>query len=143
MPITRGIVKPFMNNSSIKRELVMVVDDEQDILLVLRLGLTRYGHKVMTFSDPALALKEFTLNHSDYQLVLTDLRMPNISGIELAKRIREIDQDVKVMVMTAFELSSFELEHNLPFVRSNEVLKKPISMSNVCKVIDKTISRNV
>ncbi len=124
-----------------KRELFMVVDDEQDILQVLRLGLSRYGHKVMTFSDPQLALKEFELNHQDYRLVLSDLRMPGVSGIELAKRVRAIDPEVRVMVMTAFELSSFEIAQNLPFVRLEDILRKPITLSNVCKVIDGKIGR--
>jgi DNA-binding NtrC family response regulator len=114
----------------------MVVDDEHDILQVMRAGLTRYGHNVMVFSDPLLAMKEFALNHCDYKLILTDLRMPSMSGIELAKKAREIDPDVKLLIMTAFELTSYEILYNLPFVRPEEVLKKPISMQSVCKVID-------
>jgi two-component SAPR family response regulator len=94
----------------------------------------------MIFSDPLLALKEFTYNHSDYQLILTDLRMPAMSGIEFAKKAKEIDPDVKLMVMTAFELSSYELSHDLPFVKIEDLLKKPISMSSICKVIDKKIA---
>jgi len=123
-----------------KRKLIMIVDDEQDILHILRAGLARYGHKVMTFSDPLLALKEFGFNHSDYQLILTDLRMPAMSGIEFAKKAKEIDPDVKLMVMTAFELSSYELAQDLPFVKIEDLLKKPISMSSICKVIDKKIA---
>jgi DNA-binding NtrC family response regulator len=122
------------------RDLLMVVDDEHDILQILRLGLTRYGHKVMTFSDPLLALEEFKINHCDYQLLLTDLRMPAMSGIELGKKIKLIDSEVKLMIMTAFELSSYELSHHLPFVRAEDLLRKPISLSNICKVIDKKIA---
>ena len=115
----------------------MVVDDEQDILHVMRSGLSRYGHKVMTFSDPNLAMKEFELNHSDYELILTDLRMPSMSGIELAKKAVAIDPRVKLMLMTAFELSDYEISHDLSFVRLEEVLKKPISLASVCKIIDR------
>lgn len=123
-----------------KRELIMVVDDEHDILHILRSGLARYGHKIMTFSDPLLALKEFTLNHSDYQLILTDLRMPALSGIELAKKAREIDPEIKLMIMTAFELSSYELSHDLPYIRAEDLLRKPLALSNICQVIDKKIA---
>ena len=123
-----------------ERELLMIVDDEQDILHILRAGLGRYGHKVMTFSDHLLALKEFTYNHLDYQLILTDIRMPAMSGIELAKKTKEIDPDVKLMVMTAFEVGSYELSHDLPFVKMEDLLKKPISMSSICKVIDRKIA---
>jgi len=118
----------------------MIVDDEEDILHILRAGLGRYGHNVMTFSDPVLALKEFSYSHLDYKLILTDIRMPAMSGIELAKKAKEIDPDVRLMVMTAFELGSYELSHDLPFVKVEDLLKKPISMSNICKVIDKKIA---
>lgn len=118
----------------------MLVDDESDILNILRTGLARYGHKVMAFSDPMLALKEFAVNHSDYALILTDLRMPAMSGLQLAIRAKEIDADVKLMVMTAFELSSYELSHEVPYVRLEDVLKKPFSLSNICKVIDKKVA---
>ena len=114
----------------------MVVDDEEDILRVMRAGLTRYGHKVMTFSDPMLAMKELELHHADYKLVLTDIRMPSLSGIELAKNARVIDSDVKIMIMTAFELTAFELSHDLSFARIEEVLRKPISLSRLCRAID-------
>lgn len=121
---------------SVRRELIMVVDDEHDILQILRTGLARYGHKVMIFSDPTLALKEFELNHLDYKLILTDLRMPSMSGIEFGLKVRNIDAEVRLMIMTAFELSSYELSHDLPYISTEDLLRKPISLSNVCKAID-------
>jgi two-component SAPR family response regulator len=120
-----------------RRELIMVVDDEIDILQILRSGLTRYGHKVMIFSDPRLALKEFEVNHLDYSLVLTDIRMPSMSGIKLALNVRRIDPGVRLMIMSAFELSAFELSHDLPYVKTEDLLKKPITLSSLCRAIDK------
>ena len=119
------------------RDLIMIVDDEQDILQILRSGLTRYGHRVMIFSDSTLALKEFEVHHSDYQLVLTDIRMPAMSGIDLALNVRRIDSDVRVMIMSAFELSTYELAHDLPYVKTDDLLRKPISLSSICRAIDK------
>ena len=121
---------------SVRRELIMVVDDEHDILQILRTGLARYGHKVMISSDPTLARKEFELNHLDYKLILTDLRMPSMSGIEFGLKVRNIDAEVRLMIMTAFELSSYELSHDLPYISTEDLLRKPISLSNVCKAID-------
>jgi two-component SAPR family response regulator len=117
--------------------LIMIVDDEQDILQILRSGLTRYGHKIMTFSDPVLALKEFEVHHSDYSLVLTDIRMPSMSGVELALNVKRIDPDVRIMIMSAFEPSAYELSHDLPYVKTEDLLRKPVSLSSICKAIDK------
>lgn len=123
-----------------RRELIMIVDDEHDILQILRAGLTRYGHKVMIFSDPVLAMREFEVNHLDYSLVLTDIRMPSMSGIQLALKVRQIDPEVRLMIMSAFELSTYELSHDLPYVRTEDLLRKPVSLSSVCKAIDRGIS---
>ena len=50
--------------------------------------------------------------------------MPAMSGIELAKKTKEIDSEIKLMIMTAFDLSSYELPHELPFVKIEDMLKK-------------------
>jgi two-component SAPR family response regulator len=117
--------------------LIMIVDDEQDILQILRSGLTRYGHKITTFSDPVLALKEFEVHHSDYSLILTDIRMPSMSGVELALNVKRIDPDVRIMIMSAFEPSAYELSHELHYVKADDLLRKPVSLSSICKAIDK------
>lgn len=130
-----------MNSDTNKRELIMVVDDEQDILRILRLGLTRYSHKIMTFPDPIMALNEFKISHCYYSLIICDLRMPGMSGIELAKKVKEIDPEVKVVIMTAFELSLFEMTQDVPFLKIEDILKKPVSISNVCKLIERSLSR--
>jgi DNA-binding NtrC family response regulator len=131
------------NGTAAERELIMIIDDEQDILRILRMGLTRYNHKIMTFSDPVEALNEFTINRCYYGLIICDLRMPGMSGIELAKKAKDLDPEVKVVIMTAFELSPFETTQDLPYLRIDDVLKKPVSLSSLCKVIEKNISRRL
>jgi CheY-like chemotaxis protein len=59
----------------------MVVDDEEDILKLIRIGLTRYNQSTVTLPNPTVALKKFSHNHHDYMLVLTDVRMPGMSGL--------------------------------------------------------------
>ena len=56
------------------------------------------------------------------------------------RKPKEIDGNVNLMIMTAFELSSYELSHDLPFVKIEDLLKNPISVSSICKVIDKKIA---
>ncbi len=83
------------NNRKIR---ILVVDDEPDILLTLNAVLSRQGHYVKTFDNPAEALSHLTSssnNNGDtsycYDLVITDLRMPGsgISGLDFAKRVKE------------------------------------------------------
>ena len=58
-----------------------MVDDEEDILKLIRIGLTRHDHSTVTFPNPTVALKKFSHNHQGYMLVLTDVGMPGMSGL--------------------------------------------------------------
>ena len=84
---------------------ILVVDDELDIVLIFKRALSRQGYTVFGFTDPLLALEHFKANSADYGLVITDVRMPRMSGFELAAKIKVTKQDAKVVFMSAFEVS--------------------------------------
>src|SRR5919205_322453 len=81
---------------------ILLVDDEPDIALVFRTVLKDEGFKVDSFTDPQLALYNFKPNL--YDLVILDIKMPNISGFRLYREIKKIDPKVKVCFLTASEL---------------------------------------
>jgi two-component system catabolic regulation response regulator CreB/two-component system response regulator ChvI len=122
-----------------KEGYILVVDDEEDILRVIRSGLEKYGHKVVTFSNPTAALEEFKLNYESYSLLLTDVRMPGLSGIDFAKQAKGIQPSIKIIVMSAFELSTYELNQDLPFIKVEDVLRKPFLLNRMCQIVDSHI----
>jgi DNA-binding NtrC family response regulator len=79
---------------------ILIVDDEEDILNVLKLILTKEGYQVDTALDGKQALQLF--RKKSYDIVLTDLRMPEMDGIELLERIKEIRPETEVLIMTAY-----------------------------------------
>ena len=79
---------------------ILIVDDEEDILNVLKLILTKEGYQVDTALDGKQALQLFRKN--SYDIVLTDLRMPEMDGMELLERIKEIRPETEVLIMTAY-----------------------------------------
>jgi DNA-binding NtrC family response regulator len=79
---------------------ILIVDDEEDILNVLKLILTKEGYQVDTALDGKQALQLFRKN--SYDIVLTDLKMPEIDGMELLERIKEIRPETEVLIMTAY-----------------------------------------
>lgn len=79
---------------------ILIVDDEEDILNVLKLILTKEGYQVDAALDGKQALQLFRKN--SYDIVLTDLRMPEMDGIELLERIKEIRPETEVLIMTAY-----------------------------------------
>ncbi|MCY1153860.1 MAG: putative signal transduction response regulator, receiver domain protein [Nitrososphaera sp.] len=110
---------------------ILVVDDELDIVLIFKQALSRQGYTVFGFTDPLLALEHFKLNSSDYGLVITDVRMPRMSGFELAANIKVIKPDAKVVFMSAFEVS--DLEFSMPGVKINDFLRKPVDVKTLVR----------
>lgn len=111
----------------------MVVDDELDIVVIFRQVLTRHGYTVYGFTDPILALEHFRTNADDYALVISDIRMPQMNGFEFAAGIKAIKPDAKIVLMSAFEASDFELS-TLP-IKPNDFLSKPVDIETLVNKI--------
>jgi two-component system NtrC family response regulator len=81
-------------------ESILIVDDEKNYLVVLKELLSEENYEVITAENALQALEIF--KESDLDLVLTDMRMPKIDGIELLESIRSINNEVPVIIMTAY-----------------------------------------
>jgi DNA-binding NtrC family response regulator len=117
----------------------MVVEDEPDILRLVEIYLTRWGFLVDAFTDPINALAHFKLNISAYSLVLSDVRMPGINGVELAQKLLELSPTIKVVLMTAFDILDEELKANLPMIKQIDILRKPFKLLQVCTAVKKQL----
>ncbi|MGB0003882.1 MAG: response regulator [Nitrososphaeraceae archaeon] len=114
---------------------IMIVDDEVDICNLFRDALQVAGYDVRPFTDPTEALEDFRLHNEEYGVIITDIRMPEMSGIELIKRVNQINKNVKVFLMTAFELKNEELQE----LRMNEFLNKPIYTQQLVEMVKRYI----
>ena len=101
-----------MNSNRIKR--ILIVDDEQDIISVFKMVLEMNDFEVDAYNDPLLALSNFKQN--TYALVILDIRMPDMDGFELYKKIRMVDDKVKVCFMTAFDDYRQEFKKSFPML---------------------------
>ena len=81
---------------------ILLVDDEPSICNVLSQMLSRTGYLVTAHSDPHEALKEFLARPAEFDLLFTDLTMPGMTGVDLAKRIYEVRPDLPVVLTTGF-----------------------------------------
>jgi DNA-binding response OmpR family regulator len=117
----------------VKKCRVLLVDDEKDIVFVIKKGLERHGLEVDGYTDPAEALAKFVPGLHD--LLILDIRMPGMSGIQLFRSIRAKDEKIRVLFLTAFEIEEHEWRLVLPSVDVNGFIKKPIRLEELVNVI--------
>jgi DNA-binding NtrC family response regulator len=86
--------------------IVSIVDDELDITQLYQDAI--YGHingiSVVCFNNPVTALEHFIENKKDYALVISDLRMPNLNGLDLLSKIKMINPKVRTILVSAYEV---------------------------------------
>ncbi len=124
---------------------LLVVDDEPDIVHVLKQGLLKNGFLVSAFTNPEEALQNFKSNSENYCLMLSDIRMPGLSGIQLARKVKEINPKVKVLLMTSFEIKDNEFSKVFPSTHVDGFVQKPIGIkdltNNILSIIGETKRR--
>jgi DNA-binding response OmpR family regulator len=126
-------------NKGIKGKRIMVVDDESDLTLFYSMSLEYHGFIVDAFNDPRKALSNFKSNY--YDLIVLDIKMPNMDGLELYKEIQKLDGKANVCFLTASELYYEEFrrkEYNA--IDKDLFIRKPIGNDELIKEIDRLIN---
>jgi len=128
------------NLNTDSRPFILTLDDDFDVINIFRLGLEKYGLNVFSFTDPLLALEHFKINRDRYAIVVSDIRMPTMNGYEFVKKVKEMKPEVRIFLMTAFEINDIEFSRALPSIRIDEFIQKPVSVGNLAATIQKYIS---
>jgi DNA-binding response OmpR family regulator len=119
---------------------VLIVDDESDVNLAVRMVLEDNGFLVDSFTDPLLAFESVKGEAGKYELVILDIRMPNMNGFELYKQIKKIDDKVKVCFLTAGEMDYEQFRKELsPALDENCYIQKPIQNEILIKRLNTII----
>jgi two-component SAPR family response regulator len=136
------LTSPYSNlNKNNNDKSIVIVDDEYDVANLIKQSLQMYGRKVSVFTDPIVALEDFKVNCNTCGLVLSDIRMPGMNGYEFVKKAKEIDKQVKVVLMSAFEIGDKEFHNLLPDVKVDAFLQKPFSLQKLNDVIEKITTK--
>src|SRR5918994_1758711 len=118
---------------------ILIVDDDPDIIFTFKKGLeaenekssNKVFFKVNSYNDPLLALSEFKPDL--YDLVLIDINMPKIDGIELSNKILELDANVKICLVTAGEANIEVLRELYPTRSIGCYIKKPVTIEELVR----------
>jgi DNA-binding NtrC family response regulator len=118
---------------------VAVIDDETDLAYLFKDALSQIdGVQVFAFTDPLLALEHFQTNHRNYSVVISDYRMPTMTGMELLSKIKDVNPAVTRIMMSAFEIQD-ELFNECDCV--DKFLQKPISMVKLIDEVEILVNR--
>ena len=116
---------------------ILIVDDERAILDYMQTLLERDGYQVKTLSDPTQVEEE--VRHGGYHLIVLDLMMPRLDGIEVLKRIRKVDSDIAVVIFTGYP----NLETAVASMKLDAVdyIKKPFNVDEFREVLARVMRK--
>jgi CheY-like chemotaxis protein len=124
-----------------KKRKILVVDDEPDNASIFTMSLEDGGFEVDTFTDPLLALSTFKTGKK-YDLLILDIKMPNMNGFDLYDAIRKVDNKAKACFLTAFGegyTEEFERRFLSSLFSDISFIRKPIRMDDLVKKVNEVI----
>jgi DNA-binding NtrC family response regulator len=128
------------------QRIVSIVDDEIDITDLFHDALSTYieGISVVSFNGPALALEHYTQNKQEYALIISDMRMPLMTGLELLKKVKELNPKVRTMLVSALDMhDNPEFQKNLKDRVIDSFLEKPITINRLCEKVRNEVEASI
>ena len=120
-------------------ERILLVDDEEQIVEMLQKMLEHLGYRLTVTTSSAKALELFCSEPEAFDLVITDQTMPEITGVELSKRLRGIRSDIPVILCTGY--NETVTEGKLNAVGINEYLIKPAQRSEIAGTVRRLLDK--
>jgi two-component system, OmpR family, copper resistance phosphate regulon response regulator CusR len=123
-----------MRNSSPR---ILIVDDDANITYAFKLGLERRGFLVDVFSDAADMMDK--VKPDAYRVAIFDFRMPKKNGVELYREFRKLNSKTPVCFFTALDLAEQGLPETNPDIKTSTIIKKPVSIAHLAKILQEII----
>jgi two-component system, OmpR family, response regulator ChvI len=119
---------------------IILIDDEPDMAITFKSFLAKEGYNIEEFTDSRQALQHFEkMDPSYYDLVITDIKMPGLNGLELYQRIKAINKDIKVIFVSAVDTAEM-LVNVLPGVKPSDIIRKPIDMERFIEMVKSNLA---
>ena len=120
---------------------ILVVDDEFDIVTLIRRSLQNHGFNTLDFTDPLIALEYFQNNSKSFAMVISDIRMPSMNGYELIRKIKSIHPTIKTILISAFEINKNEFSKVMPSVKIDGFIAKPVSLKELVNIVENILKK--
>jgi len=135
-----AIIWGFFKISNKNNYYILLVDDEKDVLNLFSEYLKSNGYNIISFDNPVKALEYFYKNTNNCSVVITDYRMPQMSGLDFLKKIREKDtnQNIKTIIVSAYTKTDIPYEISY-IMKIDKILEKPVFLDELKTEIQKLI----
>jgi two-component system, cell cycle response regulator CpdR len=130
---SHGGRRPSMNKSMTK---ILLAEDDTDMRRFLVKALQNAGYDVISYDNGLSAYQR--LREEPFELLLTDIVMPEMDGIELARRASELDPDIKIMFITGFAAVALNSDSQAP--KNAKVLSKPVHLRDLVNEVQKMLA---
>src|SRR5678810_157404 len=131
---------------SANNRIVSIVDDDLSTTRLFHQALSENidSVSVVSFTDPVIALEHFSDNKDAYALVIADLRMPGLNGLELLKKVKTSNPNVRTILMSAYNFEEEELyqEYMIETV-INSTIAKPVTMNRLYQIVRKELDASL
>lgn len=115
---------------------ILLAEDDDDMRRFLEKALERAGHEVLAFPDGMQAFEQ--VKQETFELLLTDIVMPEMDGIELARRAAELDPQLKIMFITGFAAVALNPDNKAP--KEAKVLSKPFHLRELVQEVERMMA---
>ena len=115
---------------------ILLAEDDDDMRRFLVKALEKAGHQVTSFGEGASAFEE--IKQTNFDLLLTDIVMPEMDGIELARRASELDPSLKIMFITGFAAVALHPDSKAP--KDAKVLSKPFHLRDLVAEVERMMA---
>ena len=129
----QAVVPPVAADLLLPGQRVLYVDDEEALVFLGTRVLSRLGHSIVGFTDPAAALAAFRAHPQDFDLVVTDLAMPSMSGFDLARAVLALRPQLPVLMTSGYVRAEDEATAREIGIR--EVMLKPVTVAELGRVL--------
>jgi DNA-binding NtrC family response regulator len=128
---------------SANNRIVSIVDDDVSTTKLFHEALSENIHSVnvVSFTDPVIALEHFTDNKDAYALVIADLRMPGLNGLELLKKVKTSNPNVRTILMSAYNFEDIFLKYMEEGI-IDSTIDKPVTMNRLYQRVRDELSIN-
>jgi DNA-binding NtrC family response regulator len=130
-----------MMTSSMPKRRILIIDDNAGVTHALKSAIEMMDVEVAVFNDPRKAVASFKADA--YDLVLLDLRMPEMNGLEVYRELRKIDEDARTCLLFAFDIYEREFAVMFPEAKIHAFLTKPVGLGAIMKLVEDLPPRKV